>query len=173
MSVHCTTAESPLSLGSTEEIKQVQQRSKLTNFWNSHSRLSRGQTWRVFSQREIKQVHTQNFMSVHCIVLKWRKSPDYIVFSTSTFCDSRDVEKVECGCTIKNLPVSNGTKIISILQQFHVKVAFTFTLWFECVMDKETLNVFVHQRCAKSKPHQPWHSDRAGPYGHYCTPETC
>jgi len=54
MSVHCTTAESPLSLGSTEEIKQVQQRSKLTNFWNSHSRLSRGQTWRVFSQRDMQ-----------------------------------------------------------------------------------------------------------------------
>lgn len=29
-------------------------KSPYTHFWNSHSRLSRGQTWRVFSQREMQ-----------------------------------------------------------------------------------------------------------------------
>jgi len=41
------------------------------------------------------------------------------------FCDVANwwhAEKVECGCTIANLPLSNGIKTVSILQQLYGEI---------------------------------------------------
>ena len=60
--------------------------------------------------------------SVYSIALWRRKAPIFAVFSTSAFSvvDSwRQSQKVEYGCTTTNLPLSNGIKIISVLQRLH------------------------------------------------------
>jgi len=66
--------------------------------------------------------------SVYSIALWWRNPPIFAVFLTSAFSvvDSwRQFEKVEHGCTTTNLPLSNGIKIISVLQRLHGEIEHT------------------------------------------------
>ena len=66
--------------------------------------------------------------SVYSIALWRRKTPIFAVFWTSAFSDVDSwwqSEKVERGCTTTNLPLSNGIKIISVLQRLHGEIGRT------------------------------------------------
>jgi len=56
------------------------------------------------------------------------QSPPF--FPTSAFsvvANWQQSEKVEHGCTTTNLPLSNGIKIVSVLQRFHGKIGRTIS----------------------------------------------
>ena len=66
--------------------------------------------------------------SVYSVALWRRKTPIFAIFWTSAFSDVdswRQSEKVEHGCTTTNLPLSNGIKIISVLQRLHGEIGQT------------------------------------------------
>jgi len=66
--------------------------------------------------------------SVYSIALWRRKAPIFAVFWTSAFSDVdiwRQSEKVEHGLHTTNLPLSNGIKIISVLQRLHGEIGRT------------------------------------------------
>jgi len=59
-----------------------------------------------------------------------RKTPIFAVFCTLAFSDAanwQQSEKVEHGCTTKptDLPISNGNKIVSVIQRLHGEIAHT------------------------------------------------
>ena len=57
-----------------------------------------------------------------------RKTPFFAIFWTLAFSDVdswRQSAKVEHGCTTTNLPLSNGIKIISVLQRLHGEIKRT------------------------------------------------
>ena len=57
-----------------------------------------------------------------------KKNPNFCYFWTSAFSDVsswRQYKKVEHGCTTTNLPLSNGIKIISVLQRHHGEIGRT------------------------------------------------
>jgi len=56
--------------------------------------------------------------------------PNFAIFWTSAFCGVaswRQSEKVGHGSTTTNLPISNGIKIVSVLQRFHRKIGRTIS----------------------------------------------
>ena len=58
----------------------------------------------------------------------WRKTPIFAVFWTSAFsvvANWQQYDKVEHGCTTTNLPLSNGIKILSVLQRLHGEIGHT------------------------------------------------
>ena len=66
--------------------------------------------------------------SVYSVALCWRKPPVFAVFWTSAFCvvaNWQQSDKVEHGCTTTNLTVSNGIKIVSVLQRLHGEIGRT------------------------------------------------
>jgi len=66
--------------------------------------------------------------SVYSVELCWRKSSIFAFFWTSAFsgvANWQQSEKVEHGCTITNLPLSYGIKIVSVLQRCHGKIGHT------------------------------------------------
>ena len=66
---------------------------------------------------------------------------NFAVFWTSAFSGvtigMQQSEKAEHGCTTTNLPVSNGIKIVSVLQRLHVK-SDAQTPTFKSVTNKQT-----------------------------------
>ena len=65
--------------------------------------------------------------SVYSIALWLRKPRNFAIFWTSAFSDVdswRQSKKVEHGCNT-NLPLSNGIKIISVLQRLHGEIGRT------------------------------------------------
>jgi len=59
-----------------------------------------------------------------------RKTPIFAVFWTSAFsgvASWQQSEKVEHGCTTTNLPLSNGIKIVSVLQCLHGEIGHTIS----------------------------------------------
>jgi len=76
------------------------------------------------------------------------KNPNFCRFWTSAFSDVANWHqslKVELGCTTTNLPLSNGIKIVSVLQRLHGEIGRT-TLTFKSVTDRQTdkkLNVLA------------------------------
>ena len=66
--------------------------------------------------------------SVYSVVLWRRKIPIFAIFWTSAFSDVADwhqSQKVEHGCSTTNLPLSNGIKIVSVLQRLHGEIGRT------------------------------------------------
>jgi len=68
-----------------------------------------------------------NFVSIglFCRPLAAKKKQFLTFFWTSAFSDVaiwQQSEKVEHGCTSTNLPLSNGIKIVSVLQRLHGKI---------------------------------------------------
>ena len=66
--------------------------------------------------------------SVYSVALCWRKPPILPFFWTSAFSGVaiwQHSEKVEHGCTTTNLSLSNGIKIVSVLQRLHGKIGRT------------------------------------------------
>ena len=56
---------------------------------------------------------------------KLKKTPIFAVFWNSAFsvvANWQQSEKVEHGCTTTNLPLSNGIKIVSVLQRLHGEI---------------------------------------------------
>ena len=113
--------------------------------------------------------------SVYSIAL-WRRKKQFLPFFwTSAFSDVdswRKSEKVEHGCTTTNLPLSNGIKIISVLQRLHGEIGQTNS--DVSVTDKKAsrtdkkLNVLSPtRRRVKSEPHQTWYGGR-GPQARSC-----
>jgi len=67
-------------------------------------------------------------LSVYSVILWRRKTPIFAVFWTSAFCvvaTWQQSEKLEHGCTTTNLPLSNGIKIVSVLQRLHGEIGRT------------------------------------------------
>jgi len=59
------------------------------------------------------------------LVLWRRKIPIFAVFCTSAFSDVANwhqSQKVEHVCTTTNLPLSNGIKVVSVLQRLHGEI---------------------------------------------------
>ena len=68
--------------------------------------------------------------SVYSFVLWLRKTPIFAVFWTSAFSDVANFhqfQKVEHGCTTANLPLSNGSKIVSVLPRLHGEIGHTIS----------------------------------------------
>ena len=58
------------------------------------------------------------------------KPPIFAIFWTSAFsgvANWRQSDKVEQGCTTTNLPLSNGIKIVSVLQRLHGEIGRTIS----------------------------------------------
>jgi len=119
--------------------------------------------------------------SVYSVALCWRKPPIFAVFWTSTFSvvdNWQQSDKVEHGCTTTNLPLPNGIKIVSVLQQLHGEVGRTISdvqkrdkQTDRQTNKQKTQRFWPPRRRMKSEPHQTWHSDR-GPRARYCTSKT-
>jgi len=78
--------------------------------------------------------------SVYSVILWLRKTP---IFWTSAFSgvgNWQQSEKVENGCTTTNLPLSNGIKIVSVLQRLHGEIGRTISdsLTFKSVTNRQT-----------------------------------
>jgi len=111
--------------------------------------------------------------SVYSVALWQRKTQNFAVSWTSAFCGVatwQQSEKTEHRCTTTNLPLSNGIKIVSVLQRLHGEIGCTNSdvQKRDEQTDRQTkrgtdkkLKVFGRPGCGqKSEPHQTWHSDR-------------
>ena len=109
------------------------------------------------------------------------KNPNFAVFWTSAFsvdANWQKSDKVERGCTTTNLPLSNGIKIVSVLQCLRSEIWRTISdvQKRDEQTDKQTdrqktQRFWPPRRRVKSEPHQTWHGDR-GPRAHSCTSKT-
>ena len=101
-------------------------------FWGAHVgctdpllRTDEGQIWCATADPRSTLTCEISSRSVHSVVLWRRKPPLFAVFWTSAFSvvtNWRQSDKVEHGCTTTNLPLSNGIKIVSVLQRLHVEI---------------------------------------------------
>jgi len=108
--------------------------------------------------------------SVYSVSLRWRKTPIFAVFWTLAFsgvANWQQSEKAEHGCTTTNLPLSNGIKIVSVLQRLHGVSGRTISdvRKHDEQTDKQTnrqkTQCFLPpRRRVKCEPHQTWHGDR-------------
>jgi len=127
-------------------------------------------------------VYLRNFVSIGlfcCPVAA--KTPIFAVFAivwTSAFSDVpiwHESQKVEHGCRTTNLPLSNGIKIVSVLQHLHDEIGRTVSGVQK--RDGQTNRQTNRQKTQrfwpprKSEPHETWHSDR-GPRARSFTSKT-
>jgi len=80
----------------------------------------------VCYSRPTAYAYVSNFVSI-CLFCRplAAKSPNFAIFSTLAFsgiASWQQSEKVEHGCTTTNLPLSNGIKIVSVLQCLHGEI---------------------------------------------------
>ena len=83
--------------------------------------------------------------------------PILAIFWTSAFSGDanwQQSEKVEHGCTTTNLPLSNGIKIVSVLQRLHGEIGRTISDVQKCdgQTDKETEKQTKTRWRVKSEP---------------------
>ena len=87
-------------------------------------------------------------------------------FSTSAFsvvANRQQSYKVEHGCTTTHLPLSNGMKIVSVLQRLHGEIGRTISGvqkrdgQTNKQTDKKTQRFWLPRRRVKSEPLQAWH----------------
>jgi len=120
--------------------------------------------------------------SVYSVVLWQRKTPIFAVFWTSAFSDVANwhqFQKVEHGCTTRNLLLSNGIKIVSALQRLLGKIGRRISdvqkrdkqTYKQTDRQKKTQCFWPPRRRVKSEPQKTWHGDR-GPRAHSCTSKT-
>jgi len=104
----------------------------------------------------------------------------FAIFWTSAFCGVaswQQSEKVEHGCTTTNLPLSNGIKIVSVLQRLHGEIRRIISdvqqRDGQTITNRQTKTqrFWPRRRREKSEPHQTWHGDR-GPRVRSCTAKT-
>ena len=68
--------------------------------------------------------------SVYPVATCWQKNPIFVIFWISAFsvvASWQQSDKVEHGCTTTNLPLSNGVKIVSVLQRLHGEIRCTIS----------------------------------------------
>ena len=112
--------------------------------------------------------------SVYSAVMWLRKTPIFAVFWTSAFTGVAcwwQSEKVENGSTTTNLPLSNGIRIVSVLQRLHGEFGRTNSdvQKHDGQTDRQkTQRFWPPRRLVNSEPHQTWHGDR-GPRACSCT----
>jgi len=86
----------------------------------------------VCYSRSMVYAYVPNFVSIglFCRPLAAKKRTIFAVFWTSAFSDVaiwQQSEKVEHECTTTNLPLSNGIKIVSVLERLHGKIGYTIS----------------------------------------------
>jgi len=122
--------------------------------------------------------------SVYSVALSWQKN-NFCRFWTSGFsvvANWQQSDKVEHGCTTTDLPLSNGIKIVSVLQRLHGEIGRTISdvEKRDEQADKQTDKQTDRQKNqrfwpprwrVKSEPHQTWHGGR-GPRARSCTSKT-
>ena len=114
----------------------------------------KGQIWCAIADPRPTFTCKISSLSVYSVVLWRRKNATFAVFWTSAFsgvanwqqcgvANWQQSEKVEHGCTSTNLPLSNGIKIVSVLQRLHGEIGRTISA-FKSVSNRQTkkLNVF-------------------------------
>jgi len=139
----------------------------------------------VSYSRPAVHVYLRNFVSIglYCRPAA-AKNLNFCRFWISAFsvvANCHQSQKVEHGCTITNLPLSNGIIIVSVLQRLHGEIGRTNSdvqkrdgqtnKQTYRQTDKKTQRFWPLRRRVKSEPHQTWHGDR-GPRARSCTSET-
>jgi len=142
----------------------------------------------VCYSRPVVYAYVPNFVSIglFCRPLAARKPqflPYLAIFWTSAFsgvASWQQSDKVEHRCTTTNLPLSNGIKIVSVLQRLHGEIGRTIsdvqkrdeqTNRQTNRQTKKTQRFWPPRRRVKSEPHQTWHGDR-GPRARSFTSKT-
>jgi len=133
-----------------------------------------GQIWCAISDPRYTLTCQISSRSVYSVVLWRRKTALFAVFWISAFsgvANWQHSEKVEHGCTTTNLPLSNGIKIVSVLQRLHGEIGAQ-SLAFKSVTNKQkqtdkqtdkNQRFWLPRRRVKSEPHQTWYGDRGTP----------
>jgi len=89
-----------------------------------------GQIWCAIAYHGVRSLTCQiSSRSVYSVALCWRKPPNFGRFVSisafSGFASWRQSEKVELGCTATNLLLSNGIKVVSVLQRLRGEIGRT------------------------------------------------
>ena len=132
--------------------------------------------------RPMVYVYLQNFVSIGllCRPVAAKKKPFlpfFAVFRNSAFSDVANwhqSQKFEHGCTTTNLSLSNGIKIVSVLQRLHGEIGRTNSdvQKRDGQTDRQkTQRFWPPRRRVKSEPHRTWHGDR-GPRARSFTSKT-
>jgi len=104
------------------------------NFWGSRNdpllpmRDKFGMLWQTHGLRLTAKFRLDRFILSSCGGEKPQFLPFFAVFWTSAFsgvASWHQSQKVEHGCTTTNLPLSNGVKIVSVLQRLHGEIGCT------------------------------------------------
>jgi len=102
-------------------------------FWELLYRLpftDEGQIWYPIADPRYTFTCEISSRSVYSVVLWRRKTPIFAVFWSSAFngvANCQQCEKVEHGYTTTNLPLSNGIRIVSVLQCLHGEIGRTIS----------------------------------------------
>jgi len=89
-----------------------------------------GQMWCATADPRYKLMYQISSRSIYSVTLCWQKIPIFAFFWTSAFsavASWQQSEKVEHGRTTTNLPLSNGIKIVSVLQRLHGEIGRTIS----------------------------------------------
>ena len=90
-----------------------------------------GQIWYAIASRPTVYAYVPNFVSISLFSRPLlAKTPIFAVFWTLALrvvANWKQSEKVEHGCTITNIPLSNGIKIVSVLQRLHSEMGRTIS----------------------------------------------
>ena len=87
-----------------------------------------GQIWYAIAETRCTLTCQTSSRSVYSVALWRRYTPIFAVFWTSAFSGVaiwQQSEKVEHGCTTTNLLLSNGIKIVFVLQRLHGEIGCT------------------------------------------------
>ena len=141
-----------------------------------------GQIWCAIAHPWCTLTCKLSSRSVYSVALCWRKN-QFCRFLTSAFsvvASWQQCEKGEYRCTTTNLPLSNGIKIVSVLQRVHGEIGRTISNvqkrdgQTDRQTNKQTKKIrrfWPPRRRVKSEPHQTWHGDR-GPRARFFTSKT-
>jgi len=150
---------------------------QILTFWGLLYRLSfadEGQMWCAIADPRYMLTCQISSRSVYFIALCWRKTPIFAVFWTSAFsvvANWQQSDKVEHGCTTTNLALSNGIRVVSVLQRLHGEIGHIISdveKHDEQTNRQKTQRFWPSRRWVKSEPHQTWHGHR-GPRARSCT----
>ena len=83
------------------------------------------QIWCAIADPWCTLTYQMSSRSVYSVTLCWRKNPIFAIFWTSAFsvvASWQQSDKVKHRCTTTNLPLSNGIKIVSVLQRLRGEI---------------------------------------------------
>jgi len=102
-----------------------------------------GQIWYAIADKwcTLKLTCQISSRSIYSVELCWRKKTIFAVFWNSAFsgvANWQQSEKVERGCTTTKLSLSNGIKIVSVLQRLHGEIGRTISDVQKNVTNRQT-----------------------------------